>query len=130
MPLGILVLLRNYEPIISALGFFVAIAAIFLLFYVERVRRPNLKFLDYDDRVANDNVRDGFMWHHLKVQNSCPLLHLNRDAALSSMASVEFIREGTRVPQITAHWTNQPEPRTLLLTGTTLCLIHRRFQNA
>jgi len=56
------------------------------------------------------------MWYHVKIRNKKPKFSfLNRDAALSCVARVEFLDKSTLKPlpvgQIESKWSRRPEPR-------------------
>lgn len=94
----------------------VAVISILLVLYLENERRPSIEFLEHRDEATAEDEKNGRMWYHVKVRNKRPKFSfLNRDAALSCIARVEFLDKSTLKPlpvgQIESHWSSQSEPR-------------------
>jgi hypothetical protein len=94
----------------------VATLSILLVLYVENERRPSIEFLEHHDEVTAEEEKNGRMWYHVKVRNKKPKFNfLNRDAALSCVARVEFLDKSILKPlpvgQIESKRSRRPEPR-------------------
>src|SRR3989442_8682830 len=79
--------LMVWSFILSVASVFLASVALVLFFLAEWVRRPVIEFLDTRDSV--DPQADP-MWYHVWVQVQRPPKLFNRDAAISSVARIEF----------------------------------------
>jgi hypothetical protein len=101
---------------LSLAALVVATISILLVLYLENERRPSIEFLEHRDEPTVEDEKNGRMWYHIKVGNKkAKFSFLNRDAALSCIARVEFLDKNTLKPlpvgQIESHWSSQPEPR-------------------
>ena len=78
--------------VLSFAALVVAILSILLVLYVENERRPSIEFLEHHDEATAEDEQNERMWYHVKVRNNKPKFNfLNRDAALSCVARVEFL---------------------------------------
>lgn len=101
---------------LSLASIFLALAALFLFFAAERVRRPVIEFLHKRDQV---DPQANPMWYHIWVQVERPRRVFNRDGAISSVARIEFgqfednksFRPFPSPRQVWAHWSDLGEPR-------------------
>ncbi len=98
----------TWASIISAA---VTILGISVFVWFEFYRRPRLRVKPTDDQPTEE-------WIHLTVYGKRPWRwFLPRDVAVDCVARVSFMDPVTKqptvppIPQITAHWVNQPEPR-------------------
>lgn len=90
----------------------VTVLGILIIVGLEWYRRPRLRVKPSDDRPTEE-------WIHLTVRGQKPgRWFLPRDIAVDCVARASFLNPATfpaseqeLVPQITAHWVNQPEPR-------------------
>lgn len=87
-----------------------SVAAILLFIWAELVRRPVFNVEPERDRP---DAGAHHLWLHLLVSNRRPPWILPRELAVDCVAYVSFLDPETRqelIPQITGHWTNQPQP--------------------
>jgi len=105
----------DLPEIVSWVSLLVAIAGILLTIAVEvRERPPSLEVIQHRDEPTDEDRRRGYMWYHVKVRNKRSFWRFRREIASGCRARVSFLdvqKRGELSPQITAHWTNQPEPR-------------------
>lgn len=89
----------------------VSAGAIALFVWAERIRSPVLEVVPHPDEP---DPNSDHIWLHLVVHNRRPPWILGREVAVDCAAYVSFldpITEQEVAPQISAHWTSQPEPR-------------------
>ena len=104
-------MLTDLIPIIStSLGVLSILYALLERIYF---RYPVLEIVPHKDEPTEEDRIRGYMWYHVKVRNKKPPRLFRREIARACKVRVSFLDKNGReiVRQITAHWTNQPEPR-------------------